>query len=66
MRFRRNLITSLETAEGCIVTDHNAKAKLIWDSFKERLGVSSFQGMLFNLNSLLQTDHDLSFLVNPF
>jgi hypothetical protein len=22
--------------------------------------------MLFNLNSLLQADHDLSFLVNPF
>lgn len=43
MRFRRNLITSLETAEGCIVTDHNAKAKLIWDSFKERLGFHLFR-----------------------
>jgi hypothetical protein len=66
IRFRRNLITSLENAAGEMVTDHNAKALLIWESFKERLGVSSFQGIQFNLTSLLQANHDLTFLATPF
>jgi hypothetical protein len=49
-----------------MVTDHNAKALLIRESFKERLGVSSFQGIEFNLTSLLQANHDLTFLATPF
>ena len=66
IKFKRNLITTLENSEGDIVTEHNAKADLIWDSFKDRLGVSSFQGMNFDLPALIQPDLDLSFLVNPF
>jgi len=66
IKFRRNLITTLENSEGVIVTKHNAKEDLIWDSFKDRLGVSSFQGMNFDLPALIQPDLDLSFLVNPF
>jgi len=60
------LITTLENSEGAIVTEHNAKTDLIWDSFKDRLGVSSFQGMNLDLPALIQHDMDLSFLVNPF
>ena len=66
IKFKRNLITTLENSEGVIVTKHNAKEDLIWDSFKDRLGVSSFQGMNFDLPALIQPDLDLSFLVNPF
>ena len=66
IKFKRNLITTLENSEGDIVTEHNAKADLIWDSFKDRLGVSFFQGMNFDLSALRQPDLDLSFLVNPF
>jgi len=32
----KNLITSLEHPDGSLITEHNAKATLIWDSFKER------------------------------
>lgn len=35
-------------------------------AFKERLGVSSFQGMNFNLPTLIHADPDLSSLVTPF
>jgi hypothetical protein len=56
----------LENSDGHIVSEHSAKADLIWESFKEKLGVSSFQGINFHLPSLLQSVHDLSFLVTPF
>jgi len=65
IKFRRNLITTLKNL-GVIVTEHNTKVDLIWDSFKDRLGVSFFQGMNFDLSALRQPDLDLSFLVNPF
>jgi hypothetical protein len=66
IRYRRNLITSLENSEGQVVTDHNAKAELIWNSFKEWLGVSSFTSINFNLPVLIMADIDLSSLVSPF
>lgn len=66
IKFRRNLITSLEDNSGQVFTDHDAKANLIWNAFKERLGTSSFQGINFNLTELILADQDLSFLVSPF
>lgn len=66
IKMRRSLITALEDSDGNLVTRHNAKAELIWNSFKERLGITSFQGMCFNLSSLIQADNDLSSLVVPF
>jgi hypothetical protein len=49
IRFRRNLITTLENDVGDLIHDHNSKALLIWESFRERLGSSSFQGIQFDL-----------------
>lgn len=45
MKYRRNLITSLENNSGVTVFDHQQKAHLIWQSFKERLGISEFSGI---------------------
>lgn len=66
IKYRRNLITFLEDSTGHIVTTHEDKVEQIWIPFKERLGVSSFSGINFNLLSLLQSGHDLSSLVTPF
>jgi len=65
IKFRRNLITTLENSDGQSFTEHSAKANLIWDSFKERLGVSSFQSVNFHLPTFIHLVNDLSFLVNP-
>lgn len=37
IKYRRNLITSLEDSSGALVTTHEDKAEQIWRSFKERL-----------------------------
>lgn len=52
--------------QGNLQTDHNAKAELIWHSFKERLGTSDFNGVSFNLAQQLNIHLDLSSLVQPF
>lgn len=62
----RNLISSLTGLAGDIVTDHSAKAELIWNDFKERLGSSCSEAMVFDLDNLFTQNVDLSSLVAPF
>lgn len=66
IKYRRNLITTLEGPSGQHVTTHEDKANLIWCSKKERLGVTSFNGIDFSLPTLLQNTEDLSSLLTPF
>jgi len=66
VRHRRNLITSLNSPSGVPVYDHNSKAELIWSDFKDRLSSSSYQNMLFDLDSLFGQPCDLSSLEVPF
>lgn len=42
IRQRRNLITSLEDVSGNLQTNHGAKANILWEAYKSRLGVSEF------------------------
>lgn len=60
------MITTLAGPSGDLIFDHNSKAELIWNDFKERLGTSSFEGMQFDLDSLLTQDSDLSSLEESF
>lgn len=66
IRHRRNIITSLADHSCTLLTDHSAKAELIWNDFRERLGTSNFEQMLFDLDSLLSQDEDLRSLEAPF
>ena len=54
VQLKRKVITSLRNSEGEEFFSHEAKANLIWESFKERLGVSDFLEILFNLDDLIQ------------
>ena len=59
IRHRRNIITKLAIDEGEVHTSHASKELVVWQSFKQRLGVSEFNNMLFDLTSLIQMHHDL-------
>ena len=48
------------------MTEHDGKAKIVWEAFMERLGKTEFRGMLFNLNSLMTTNEMLNELEVPF
>jgi hypothetical protein len=64
-KFKRNYITSLQSADGTLVTDHEHKVAILWTSFKHGLGQSKEGEMLFDLDSLIQ-QKDLSELDEPF
>lgn len=66
IKHRKNLITSLIDSNGHAKTAHASKADILWTAYKERLGMSEFQHMVFNLSSLFPDLHDLSVLEEPF
>lgn len=66
IRHRKNTIASIQSPVGEMVTDHEGKAMIIWESFKERLGTSDFNIMLFDLNSLLTESPSMSEVEVPF
>jgi hypothetical protein len=51
---------------GTTLKIHEDTPTLLWASFKERLGVSDFNQMLFNLTDLIQQADGLSSLEEPF
>lgn len=63
--YRRNFITSLALPNGNTVSDHESKAEILWQAFRERLGVTEFTHILYDLGSLLQAT-DLQGLDDPF
>lgn len=53
VKYRRNFIFQLSDDTGHLVVNHAEKADLIWLSFKERLGVSSYSTLGFDLATFL-------------
>jgi retron-type reverse transcriptase len=45
---------------------HEDKANLLWQAYKERLGISEYTHMYFDLASILRTDINLGDLERPF
>lgn len=66
LKNRRNFITTLEDGNGVPHASHQEKAAILWDAYKERLGVVQFQHIIFDLNSLLDRNSDLHDLEDPF
>jgi len=66
IKHRKNSIASLSDQSRILLYNHDAKANLIWCDFKERLGSSCYEGMQFDLDSLLHQNFDLSCLELPF
>lgn len=62
----QNSITILRDPVGQDHQDHENKANILWEAFKNRLGTSEYTHIYFDLPSLLIQDLDLSWLDNPF
>jgi hypothetical protein len=52
-KFRRNYISQLQLEDGTTIVDHELKAGILWNSFKDRLGQSESDLMLFDLSTLI-------------
>jgi hypothetical protein len=63
--YRRNLITYIKSSDGAMVYNHDHKAAIIWESYKERLGVSENATMNINLEEII-LPVELAHLDAPF
>ena len=50
---RRNFIATLTQDDGTFLSEHDQKAGLLWLSYKDRLGVSEFYEILYELSELI-------------
>lgn len=64
--YRRNSISQLINDDGIPVSDHASKENMIWNSFKNRMGVTNHPSMLLNLADLITPHQNLSLLATPF
>jgi hypothetical protein len=64
-RYRFNTITSLDTKDGRMATDHIEKAAMIWEEFRKRLSCTIESQIQFNLDGLIQ-QHTLHHIDAPF
>ena len=65
-RFRRNSIARLVNSDGSEAVSHVEKEKVIYDTYKQRLGESCARPMLFNLDQLITPTEGLEELSVPF
>lgn len=65
-RFRRNSISTLKLQDGSIVSDHNGKEEVLFNTYRERLGQSNHCNMLFNLPQIIKKVQGLEELTVPF
>jgi hypothetical protein len=62
---KKNFIVTLSDQQGNIVLDHEQKANHLWATYKQRMGVSEFSSISYNLSELL-TPMDLDGLDADF
>ena len=63
--YRRNSIAQIMNDQGIWIHDHEGKAGLLWNSFRNRMGTTSSPTMLFDLSSLVTPVNDLDSLAAP-
>jgi hypothetical protein len=59
IRHRRNLISTLSTSEGINLQHHKEKEDLLWQEFKNRMGVSDHGGFTLDPATLIQRRDNL-------
>jgi len=63
--YRRNSIAQIMNDQGIWIHDHEGKADLLWNSFRNRMSTTSSPTMLFYLSSLVTPVNDLDSLAAP-
>jgi hypothetical protein len=66
IRHNKNSIMVLKDGNGIDKFNHEDKAQLLWEAFKERLGTSEFTQMHFDLSAFINPTAGLQDLILPF
>lgn len=60
-RYRINTITSIDLEDGRTITEHQEKASVLWEEYRDRMSQTCNPTMWYNLQDLIQ-QHDLQHL----
>jgi hypothetical protein len=63
--FRRNTISQILNDQGAWIVDHEGKAALLWNAFRNRMGTTSSPTMLFDLDSMITPVAGLDSIADP-
>jgi hypothetical protein len=66
IRHSRNSIAILRDDTGREIKDYEEKAELIWNSFKERLAISEYNGMQIDLSAIINPVQNLDWIESEF
>jgi len=66
IKHRKNTISPLTNDQEAVLTDHEQKAHILWESFEGSLGTSKEEEILFNLDQLIPRSAQLLELNNVF
>jgi hypothetical protein len=66
IRYRKNTISSLTREDGSLAVEHSEKAGLLWNSFKDRLGISVPLAPIVDFGQYFQHHTGLESMYRPF
>lgn len=66
VRHKTKLISELTTSEGLTFTSHKDKELILWEEFRQRLGISEFKGFTIQPSNLFEQSLHLQSLEDPF
>jgi hypothetical protein len=66
IRYRKNSIASLTREDGSLAVDHHEKEGILWNSFRDRLGITQPISNTLDFSEFFTHAHDLSSLTVPF
>jgi len=66
IRHRNNKITSLKDDLGNSFSGHEQKAEILWNTYKNRMGLSEFSQIYFDMDQFIQPAENLGNLELPF
>jgi hypothetical protein len=66
IRHNHNFIATIQDESSNMISGHVAKAEILWEAYKNRLGTKGDSVMVFDLDTVLQSSQDLDTLEAPF
>jgi hypothetical protein len=66
IKFRKNSVAFLHNSNGELISEHSGRADLLWEAYKDRLGISELANIQLDLQNLLERSVDLQNLELPF
>lgn len=66
VRYKNKMISELTTSDELTFSSHKDKEELLWEEFRQRLGITEFKGFTIQSSLVFNQSTSLHHLENPF